>query len=417
MTLPHDPSVPADDSSVADPPPERSLFQRRILGYQRGQDRTKDEAVSTSASMLIMGVVLFAAATGFAALVDDRYWVLSLIQLIGAGLFVVGIVATLHAAGLPTKVVPCPSCDAEHTILERVTTYICPTCLEVLHLGARSDDEIDFVSCPYCDHRTATSPHHGPFACSDCGVPLDATGQYVTSRTQSCPVCGVAAPEGALFCTACDHVFDPDYLVGKDLDEGPPHDMDWVAGKGPLGHLIFAEALLRHLDGEVLSPPTQRHDESPLTTLERAMLSLTEVASDPELGARVPDLVPAVDEVYGKILNWEADLFDAYAHAEENEDEDFVRAAVGVLYSEVQPQGESHIEVRRELERIMADDLQRYGSVGPWEEGLVTWKDEEVRSNVSIYLKDHVKVPDSTAKLRAEAERFGQWMTGRGSVQ
>lgn len=402
-------------AAVEHQPPERSLLQRRLLGYQGGQDRTKGEAVSTGLTMIPVGVIALLLGTAGVMFIRS-YWIFSVMQLIGVGLVLMGIVLSLRASLLPEKVVSCPSCHTEHKILERATAYICPTCMELLRLGAIADDEVDFLPCPYCGHKTVVSPHHGPYPCGDCGVSLSATGTFLSADVQPCPDCGVDVPDGALFCTGCGGVFGRDYLVSEESD-APKHDMDWVAGKDGPGHLIFAHALLRHLGAEPLTPPSERHDESPLTTLERALLSLTEAASHPELSDRVRPLVPAVDGVYGKILRWEVDLLDTYERADEIPDEEYVRGSIGILYSEVQPQGESHIEVRRELERLLADGLEQTGSVGVWGEDLIMWKDEEVRSNVSIYMKNHVKVPKSAAKLRAEAERFDRWMEEQGSAR
>ena len=406
-------TISSGTQDVARQSPARTLFAERTLAYQENQTRTKGDVLGTGLGILAIGL-LVTVACGVGLFLVGGFWVFILGTLIGIVLIVVAPVVLLVGALSPTKKVSCPSCRAEHRVLRSTQKYICPKCLELLRLGKGPVCHMAFVTCPYCDHKAAVSEDHGLFVCSNCGLLCTSNGDRQSTEDTNCPTCGRVVPEEALYCVSCDSTLKTGLPAPPSEDPGLAYDEDWVAGKDAVGHFHFARVLLEQIRAETPCPPSTRHEESPIRQIEKALLSLGQVAADPNTRPRCLVILPDVDQVYARVLRWELDVAEIRLSAKELTP--VIKEVIEVIAYEI-PTDEQHISARRQLETLLGDAVRSTGSIGKWSDKLLVWRKEQTtKSSISVFMTQDVDfyVLAGCEGLRNEVTRFSQWLKSRG---
>lgn len=399
------------------PSTRKTLFRQQAEEYQDEQKRTKSTSLRDALIWTGVGTVLLVFLLIISNAFPDVIPVgLQLMIPISAGIILYGLYRIISSVIRSTKQVSCPKCGKVHEIFKKERLYMCTDCGTLLYMGKDVESPIEFFTCPYCEHQAAVSHDHGSFQCYNCGIKRSPSTAAVEWESTKCSSCEEFIPQEALFCKSCGQILKP----------LPSYDMNWKVGKDAHGHFHFARMLLTTFPAKEASlaltvsneniPSAQRKwgealDEMQglLETLGEVQRSLEEALKEPELRAKVKNLLPEIDFLYARLLALEVKLF-VWAEGPENQKLRLKSYGSPFDTFEKGPQ----IHARKRLEQILGvKSLVSAGSIGPWKGGSLL----SAMSDGGDYTdptKPSITTLIGYSSLQAEAKRFAEWAKQSG---
>ena len=369
----------------------RTLFQERADAYQRKQDRTKEagirsglEVVGASvAGLILFGILDYVARemSGFVLFIVPIGMVCSAIGIVA------GLVMTIVGFVRPTKLVTCPRCGTEHRIYTNVLKYMCTNCRALLLLGKDVGMVPQLSACPYCGLHTAATDDHGRFLCPNCGIVRESVATEGWAETRTCPECNQTIAEGAIYCRFCGCILKDDFSQPPQQDLALAYDQDWRIGKDAVGHVYFAQALMKGIRERLRTEVDIADVQLLITKLEDALVSAEEALQESEHRSSVEAILPEADVTYAALLESELSSVRAL-----DPKKVLAKDALDIVATE------PHIAARRRIEDILGASLESSGSIGEWSEKLVGVEKAEKHSRVKNY-----------EKLENEVARFAGW--------